>query len=205
MSDDADERLERLAGTYRNALDAGERPELGPLLDDAGPLADDLLAIIDLIHAERRPATDDAAFAAFLANEETAPSTRELLTAAREHTGLLRREAVVRVTAALGLPVEARDRVGRRLHELETGRLPITGLAPVVLQVIGRVFGIAADVLARAAPPPHLDDGVLYARSPDAIRAAAPPATHRAAAVPPVDPIDPVAAAVDRLFGVDGR
>ena len=70
---------------------------------------------------------------------------------------MLRSEVVARLTAALGLRAEQRDRVAEHLHDLETGALPPRGVSRRVIDALDGILsgiGAALERTRLIEPPP---------------------------------------------------
>lgn len=200
------ETPERLLAEYRERFLAGERPDALDYLGRAGTRADRLAGMIDdfLIHAPPLdPHPDDlAAVRAIAAGEPT-------LAAQRSARGIRRKAVIDAIIAAFGL--KGRRRVEERYHELESGLIDPRRADPRLIDVIAGALGIARSALLIGRPP-EVDTAAAFLRPAPpplaapvrSLRVTARSDAHLAHSAAPAPKRTDDAAAIDRLFGVEG-
>lgn len=167
-----DELFDRYKAAFTAARETDPRPYLAQL---TGSDRRELEALIDGF-LERAPARPyDAARAAadpltrramtsLMAEIET---WRTLLPGAEANAGLSRAEVVDRLAAELGV-ADKRDKVHRRYHEMEHGRLQPERVQPRVLEALAGILSVPFDRLVQAGrrmAPPAAGAPAVFARS----------------------------------------
>jgi hypothetical protein len=182
-------KVDELFADYATAYAAGERPTAETFLEQAGPEAGELAALIGrfLEATPRRLASDDdaAQLARWLAVDPP-------LLALRRELRLKRGQVVDALLSGLQIDSAKRNKVERYYHELETGLRDPQRVDDRVLSALRRVFD-------RALPPSfsaarfrlQAPEGAYYRRTE-----AAAPALQQVADEQPDEPDE-----VDALFG----
>jgi hypothetical protein len=196
-----DTRLEALFERYRLAVEAGQDPDMAALLDEAGDKRDDLAKILEHYHSSVPAKVDLQQVDALAASDAFAPAFGEVLSAARESRGMLRRVLVERLVAALGFSDALRPRVDQRLHELEAGLRPARGVSPRVLDALDAILGGVGSALRASRDLPGAPAG-----GPAAVFQRLPSGEAKPDLAQPAEPgaqaDEAELAEVDRLFGV---
>lgn len=162
----------------------GERPDVADYLEQAAGDAEraDLASLVDAFLATAPvPEPTEEEVAIMRARLEGDPG----LVALRVERGLKRGAVVDRLVELLGLPGGARDKVGRRYHELESGLLDSRRVSPRVWEALASVFGRAVHPLAALRPPEAAS--VAYYRTTDALMEMALPSADAASERDEVD------------------
>lgn len=173
-----DAELAALLDEFKRRHEAGERPDPAVFLERADDSADDFAVLLDAYLADHPvpalPAEELDRIASSALFDP--PTWATLLVEAREERGILRSDVVRRLTSALGLRSEQRDRVAEHLHSLETGILPPRGVSHRVVDALDGIFngiGTALDRTRLIDPPTTVFSDAAFARD-----AAAPIAAH---------------------------
>jgi len=199
-----DETLAAIVGRFMHAHEAGERPDLDAYVAEAAEAGDDLLAVLEA-YLMRTPAPfDHDAVERFAASAAAQPSFGAVLRAARQERGLLRRELVDRLVAALALPLAARARLDQRLHEVEAGARSAAGVSERLVDALESIIGGVGPGLRAARAASNAPPRAPHGGSPAFARPASAPSIDAVlASVQAMGPDDELAAEVDALFGAD--
>ena len=173
-----DERITELFARYRAAYEAGENPAMAVLLAEAGDEFGLLAAVIEEYHASALPAFDLDEIERLAASPAFAPTFGEVLRAAWTEQRLMRRVLVDRLVVELGLRPEARGRLDKRLHEVESGQHSSREVSRRLLAALDRILPGVATALAAArdsfsSPASPSAAGARFSRASDDVRHAA--------------------------------
>jgi hypothetical protein len=180
------EDVSRLFDEYAARYARGERPDARAYLERAGEGREELVTLLDRFLAlAPAPEPDDDLVAMMRAWAEGEPPLLEL----RTRRGVRRAALVDALVERLGLDPKKREKVGRYVHELESGHLDPD-------RVDRRVFAVWAETL-RA----RVEDLVTWRPRPAAPQAAYLRSNLRVAASLPVPEPSPAGPdEIDKLF-----
>lgn len=184
-----DAELAALLEEFKRLHEDGGRPDPAAFLVRAGTAGDDFADLLDAYLAETpAPAVSEVDLDRIAASSLFDPPTwAQILVDARTQEGVLRSDLVARLTTALGLRPEQRERVAEHVHDLETGVLPPSGVSKQVIDALDGILrgvGAALERTRRIPPPPMPMFHEAFSR--DAAVAASMPEHY----APPDDEVD---------------
>jgi hypothetical protein len=186
------EQLDILFDEYARRYRRGDRPDLREYLKRAGADADRLARAVErfLIAAPPPPASEAQLAVARKLVRQTPPLLR-----LRVSRGLRRDVVIAAVIERFGIDPGKRDKVRRRYHELESGRLDPRRADPKLLEVLAETLRTKADELLGWHPPTATAAAARFYRLDPQEGIALGAARSRRGAAEERDEID-------RLFGV---
>jgi hypothetical protein len=161
--------VSELFDEYAAAYAHGDRPDVATYLDRAGAEREQLGRMIDgFLQATAPPPPTEAALAALRARLSAEPP----LLALRKQQAVTRDAVVDALVREQGWAVEKREKVKAYYHQLESGLLDATHVAPAVLETIARFLRArVSDFEGFRAEP--LNAGLVFRRARDEASVAA--------------------------------